>query len=234
MSFEPADGAGNLRRERLRTARLYFVCDAAPNGQDPEPLLKAALDGGVDMVQLREKEADTRVIERAAGTFRRICDTYGVPFMLNDDPELAMSVRADGVHIGQEDMSVAEAREIIGPNHLLGLSTHSEAQIAAAHQAVKDGTPIDHISVGPIHETPTKAGRPAVGLELIRHAAETATLPFFAIGGIDPDNVVEVLEAGARRICVVRALRDAADPTAVAASLRRGFAAVGAEVLPGG
>ena len=111
MSFEPADGAGGLRRERLRTARLYFVCDAAPNGNDPEPLLKAALDGGVDIVQLREKEADTRVIERAADTFRRVCDTYGVPFILNDDPELAMSVRADGVHIGQDDISPAEARE---------------------------------------------------------------------------------------------------------------------------
>ena len=234
MSFEPSEGAGNLRRERLRTARLYFVCDATPNGQDPEPLLRAALDGGVDIVQLREKEAGTRVIERAADTFRRICDTYGVPFILNDDPELAMSVRADGVHIGQEDMTVAEAREIIGPNHLLGLSTHSEEQIAAAHQTVRDGVPIDHISVGPITETPTKPGRPAVGLELIRHAATTATLPFFAIGGIDPDNAVDVLEAGARRLCVVRAIRDAADPAAVAASLRRSFAAVGEEVLPAG
>ena len=234
MSFEPSEGAGNLRRERLRTARLYFVCGATPNGQDPEPLLRAALDGGVDIVQLREKEAGTRVIERAADTFRRICDTYGVPFILNDDPELAMSVRADGVHIGQEDMTVAEAREIIGPNHLLGLSTHSEEQIAAAHQTVRDGVPIDHISVGPITETPTKPGRPAVGLELIRHAATTATLPFFAIGGIDPDNAVDVLEAGARRLCVVRAIRDAADPAAVAASLRRSFAAVGEEVLPGG
>ena len=234
MSFEPSEGAGNLRRERLRTARLYFVCDALPNGQDPEPLLRAALDGGVDIVQLREKEAGTRVIERAADTFRRVCDTYGVPFILNDDPELAMSVRADGVHIGQDDIPVAEAREIIGPDHLLGLSTHSEEQIAAAHQTVREGVPIDHISVGPISETPTKPGRPAVGLDLIRHAASTATIPFFAIGGIDPDNAVKVLEAGARRLCVVRAIRDAADPAAVAAGLRRAFAAVGEEVLPGG
>ena len=234
MSFEPSEGAGNLRRERLRTARLYFVCDAAPDGRDPEPLLRAALDGGVDMIQLREKEAGTRVIERAADTFRRVCDTYGVPFILNDDPELAMSVRADGVHIGQDDIPVAEAREMIGPDHLLGLSTHSESQIAAAHQTVRDGVAIDHISVGPIHETPTKAGRPAVGLELVRHAASTATLPFFAIGGIDPENVVEVLEAGARRLCVVRAIRNASDPAAAAARLRRAFATVGAEVLPGG
>jgi len=234
MSFEPSEGAGSLRRERLRTARLYFVCDAVPNGRDPEPLLRAALDGGVDIVQLREKEASTRVIERAAGTFRRICDTYGVPFILNDDPELAMSVRADGVHVGQDDVSVADARETIGPNHLLGLSTHSEEQIAAAHQAVKDGIGIDHISVGPINETPTKPGRQATGLELIRHAASTATIPFFAIGGIDPDNVLEVLQAGARRICVVRAIRDAADPGTVASALRRAFAAVGTEVAPGG
>lgn len=234
MSFEPSEGAGNLRRERLRTARLYFVCDATPGGEDPEPLLRAALDGGVDIIQLREKEAGTRVIERAADTFRRIADTYGVPFILNDDPELAMSVRADGVHIGQDDMTVAEARKIIGTNHLLGLSTHSEDQIAAAHQTVKDGVPIDHISVGPINETPTKAGRPAVGLELITHAAKVSTLPFFAIGGIDTENAVEVLQAGARRLCVVRAIRNAADPSAVAAELRRAFAAVGTEVAPGG
>jgi len=234
MSFEPESGAGSLRRERLRTARLYFVCEANPGGDDPEPLLRAALDGGVDIVQLRDKEADTRVIERAADTFRRICDTYAVPFILNDDPELAMSVRADGVHIGQDDMSVEEARAIIGPNHLLGLSTHSEDQIAAAHQISREGAPIDHISVGPINETPTKPGRAATGLELIHHAASTATLPFFAIGGIDQDNVLEVLQAGARRICVVRAIRDAADPTAVAAGLRRSFAAVGEEIAPGG
>ncbi|MBN8866708.1 MAG: thiamine phosphate synthase [Solirubrobacterales bacterium] len=234
MSFEPSEGAGNLRRERLRTARLYFVCDAAPDGRDPEPLLRAALDGGVDIVQLREKEAGTRVIERAADTFRRVCDTYGVPFILNDDPELALAVRADGVHIGQEDISPAEARKVIGPDRLLGLSTHSEEQIAGAHRTVREGVAIDHISVGPIHETPTKAGRPATGLELIRHAAATATLPFFAIGGIDPENAVEVLQAGARRICVVRAIRDAADPTAVATRLRRAFAAVGTEVAPGG
>jgi thiamine-phosphate pyrophosphorylase len=157
-----------------------------------------------------------------------------VPFILNDDPELALAVRADGVHIGQDDISVAEARKIIGPNHLLGLSTHSEEQISAAHRTNRDGARIDHISVGPINATPTKPGRPAVGLELIRHAAEAATLPFFAIGGIDPGNVVGVLQAGARRICVVRTIRDAADPAAVAASLRRGFAAVGEEVLPGG
>ncbi|MCO5316276.1 MAG: thiamine phosphate synthase [Solirubrobacterales bacterium] len=233
MSFGPEDGIGALRRERLRNARLYFVCDAQPGGDDPEPLLRAALDGGVDILQLREKEASTRVVERSAGTFRRIADTYGVPFIVNDDPELAVALNADGVHIGQDDIPVADARRIIGPDRLLGLSTHSEDQITAAHRMNSEHR-IDHISVGPVWETPTKAGRPAVGLDLVTHAARTVTLPFFAIGGINPENVVEVLTAGARRICVVRALRDAEDPTGVAEALRRAFASIGSRVAPGG
>lgn len=227
MSFSSVDGIGALRRERLRTARLYFVCDARPGGEDPEPLLRAALDGGVDMVQLREKDGDLRTIERSAQTFRRICDTYGVPFMINDDPDLAVSCRADGVHIGQDDVSVEEARRIVGPDALIGLSTHTEEQIAVA-------AGVDHISVGPVWETPTKAGRPAVGIELVRHAAAQTSIPFFAIGGIDLENVGEVLAAGARRICVVRAIRDSEDPAATAVGLRRAFAAVGEEVAPGG
>lgn len=227
MSFSPSEGIGALRRERLRTARLYFVCDALPHGKDPEPLLKAALDGGADIIQLREKSGDMRMIERSAQTFRRLADNYGVPFIVNDDPEFAVSCRADGVHLGQDDISVEEARRIVGNDVLIGLSTHSTGQIEAA-------SGVDHISVGPVWETPTKAGRPAVGLELVRHAAETTSIPFFAIGGIDPGNVGEVLTAGARRICVVRAIRDAQDPTGIAEALRRAFADVGVEVLPGG
>ncbi len=227
MSFSPSDGIGALRRERLRNARLYFVCEARPGGEDPEPLLRAALDGGVDIIQLREKNGDMRTIDRSAQTFRRLADNYGVPFIVNDDPEFAVSCRADGVHIGQDDIPVDEARRIVGNDALIGLSTHSAEQIAAA-------SGVDHISVGPVWETPTKAGRPAVGLDLVRHAAETTVIPFFAIGGIDPGNVGEVLAVGARRICVVRAIQNAKDPATVAAELRRAFAAVGIEVLPGG
>jgi thiamine-phosphate pyrophosphorylase len=227
MNLATPDGQGPLRREKLRNARLYFVCDAMPGGRDPEPLLLAAISGGVDIIQLREKEADLRVIERAAATFRRVCEGSSVPFMVNDDPELAVSLGADGVHIGQDDLAVTDARAIVGEDRLIGLSTHSAEQIAAA-----DG--VDHISVGPVWETPTKAGRPSVGLDLVSHAARHTNLPFFAIGGIDPENVEEVLSAGARRICVVRAIRDADDPAAVAAGLRRAFAAVGGEVAPGG
>src|SRR4051794_10604619 len=198
-SLARPDAAGPLRRERLRTARLYFVCDARPYGEDPEALLLAALNGGVDAVELREKELGRRETEISAATFRRLCDTYSALFMVNDDPDLARSVRADGVHLGQDDMPPGQAREILGPDKLIGLSTHSEEQIAAAAEQ-----PVDYISVGPIWETPTKEGRPATGLELLA-GAERAGKPFFAIGGIDPGNVSEVVTAGARRLCVVRA-----------------------------
>jgi thiamine-phosphate pyrophosphorylase len=224
MSLAPPEALGPLRRERLRTARLYFVCDARPRGEDPEALLRAALGGGADIVQLREKELGRAEIERAADTFRRVCDTYSALFIVNDDPDLARACEADGVHVGQDDGSAAEAREQLGPDAIVGLSTHSEEQIEASADA-----PVDHISVGPIWETPTKAGRPGVGLELISHAAEHAPHPFFAIGGIDAGNAERVVSAGARRLCVVRAIRDAADPAAAAAELRR---AVG--VAPGG
>jgi thiamine-phosphate pyrophosphorylase len=219
MSLSPPESHGPLRRERLRTARLYFVCDARPGGEDPEALLRAALSGGVDIVQLREKELGRAEIERAAGTFRRICDTYSALFIVNDEPDLARACDADGVHVGQDDASAEAARELLGPDAIVGLSTHSEEQIAAANER-----PIDYMSVGPVWETPTKAGRPAVGLELVSHAAEQATRPFFGIGGVDPGNAAQVVAAGARRLCAVRAIRDAADPGAAAALLRAAFA----------
>jgi thiamine-phosphate pyrophosphorylase len=226
MSLAAPDAAGPLRRERLRTARLYFVCDARPHGEDPEGVLRAALNGGVDIVQLREKELDRRAIEVAGATFRRLCDTYSALFIVNDDPALAISCRADGVHLGQDDVAVAEARATLGADVLIGLSTHTREQIDAAAGA-------DYLSVGPIWETPTKEGRPAVGLELVQYAAQYASLPFYAIGGIDPSNAHEVVEAGARRLCVVRAIRDSDDPAAAADKLRRAFAGTGDEA-PGG
>ena len=229
MSLSPADARGPLRRERLRTARLYFVCDARPHGTDPEPLLRAALDGGADMVQLREKALPRREIERAAGTFRRLCDTYSALFIVNDDPDLARSCDADGVHVGQDDIPVATARATVGPDAIIGLSTHTPDQVTAGADSGAD-----YISVGPLWETPTKEGRPATGLDLIRHAAESVSIPFFAIGGIDTANAPDVVAAGARRLCVVRAIRDAGDPAAAATALRRAFAAAGEGVFPGG
>ena len=228
MSLSLPEGDGPLRRERLRTARLYFVCDARP-GTDLEALLRAALTGGADIVQLREKELGRDEIERAAGTFRRVADTFSALFVLNDDPELARICDADGVHVGQDDVAAEQAREVMGPDAIVGLSTHSEEQIAASAER-----PVDYISVGPIWETPTKEGRPGVGLDLIRHAAADAPHPFFAIGGIDTSNAGEVVAAGAERLCAVRAIRDAADPESAAQELRQAFAAGEKGVAPGG
>ncbi|HEX7280332.1 MAG TPA: thiamine phosphate synthase [Solirubrobacterales bacterium] len=228
MSLSLPEGDGPLRRERLRTARLYFVCDARPV-TDLESLLRAALTGNADILQLREKELGRAEIERAAATFRRIADTFSALFIVNDDPELARAVDADGVHVGQGDVSAEEARELLGPDAIIGLSTHSEEQIAASADR-----PVDYISVGPVWETPTKEGRPGVGLELISHAAEHAPHPFFAIGGIDTGNAEEVVKAGAERLCAVRAIRDSLDPEAAATALRQAFGTGEKGFAPGG
>jgi thiamine-phosphate pyrophosphorylase len=194
----------------LTRARLYFVTDGLPQER-----LEAALAGGVDVVQLRVKEAADEEILAAAGVFREACDRHGALFVLNDRPELVEACRADGVHVGQEDMSPAEARDLVGSERIVGLSTHSEEQLAAAQ-----AEPVDYVAVGPVFETPTKPGRAAVGLKLVRAAAETARLPWFAIGGIDLENAAEVVAAGAERLAVVRAVRDANDPEAAARALR--------------
>jgi thiamine-phosphate pyrophosphorylase len=207
---------GENRRERLRRARLYLVVEAEPGGRPPDGLLEAALAGGTDMVQLRDKEAGDEALLRAAAAFRRLCDDHDALFWLNDRPDLALAAGADGVHVGQADASVSEVREQVGAELLIGLSTHSPAQLMAGL-----ASEADELSVGPVFETPTKRGRPAVGLGYVRHAAAVAgDRPWFAIGGINLDNVREVVAAGARRIVVVRAIRDAADPRAAAEALR--------------
>jgi thiamine-phosphate pyrophosphorylase len=213
------------RRERLQRARLYFVTDVRPG---LEELLAAALAGGVDMVQLRDKSASDDELVRAAAVFRRLCDEHNALFWLNDRPDLVAACGADGVHVGQDDMPVAEARAAAGADVLVGLSTHSRVQLDAA---LADGE-ADQVSVGPVWETPTKEGRPAAGLDYVRYAARVAgERPWFAIGGIDLGNVREVIAAGASRVVVVRAIRDADDPRAAAAALRSALeeAEVGAE-----
>jgi thiamine-phosphate pyrophosphorylase len=179
-------------------------------------LLAAALAGGVDMVQLRDKSASDGELVAAARTFRAACDEHDALFWLNDRPDLVAECEADGVHVGQDDAPVAEVRRQVGPDVLVGLSTHSPEQFDAALRSEAD-----QLSVGPVWETPTKEGRPAAGLAFVRHAALSgAERPWFAIGGIDSGNVAEVVAAGATRIVVVRAIRDAADPRAAAAALR--------------
>jgi thiamine-phosphate pyrophosphorylase len=199
------------RHERLHAARLYLVCDARP-----DEFLRAALHGGVDIVQLRVKESSGAAILAAARRFARICATHGALFILNDRPDLVAQAGADGVHVGQDDVPATRARTLVGPERIVGLSTHTPAQIEAA--GLVD---VDYIGVGPVHETPTKPGRPAVGLELVRYATEQAQRPFFAIGGITTENLASVRAAGAERIAVVRALTEAPDPEPVARELRR-------------
>jgi thiamine-phosphate pyrophosphorylase len=196
------------RRDRLARARLYLVCD-----RRPEAFLRAALAGGVDIVQLRDKEAGDEQVLEAAKAFRHVADEHGALFVVNDRSDLAVAAEADGVHVGQDDTPVSEARAVVGADRIVGLSTHSPDQIAAARG-------VDYIAVGPVYATPTKPGRPAVGLELIRHAAVHAPDPWFAIGGIDGRTVGAVAAAGARRAVVVRAITEADDPRAAARALR--------------
>jgi thiamine-phosphate pyrophosphorylase len=209
------------RLERLRRARLYFVCEGRPRGGDPEPLLRAALRGGADMIQLREKAPRcAEELLALAEPFRRAADEHGALFWINDHPGLVEACGADGVHVGQDDEPVAEARAQAGPGALVGLSTHSAEQFDAAVRAAGHSRP-DQISAGPVWETPTKEGRPAAGVGLIEHAAaHGGNAPWFAIGGIDAGNIDQVVAAGARRAVVVRAIRDAPDPEAAARHLR--------------
>jgi thiamine-phosphate pyrophosphorylase len=206
------------RRDRLARARLYLVCD-----RRPADFLRAALAGGVDLLQLRDKAASADDLRAAAETFRSCCDEMGALFLLNDRPDLAVACGADGVHVGQDDMKPARAREIVGEELIVGRSTHSAAQIDAA-------TGVDYIAVGPVHATPTKPGRPAVGLEPLRHAAAHARVPWFAIGGLHAGNVGEAIAAGARRVVVVRAITESADPEGAARAIRGALDAAWEEV----
>jgi thiamine-phosphate pyrophosphorylase len=188
-------------------SRLYLITGVRP---DLEPFLEAAVRGGVDIVQIRDKMLADGALLDALRHAREVTRRLGVPLVVNDRPDLARLVEADYVHVGQDDLPVAAARTFgVG----IGQSTHAPAELAA--------TDADYAGVGPVYETPTKAGRPAVGLEYVRHAAAHARVPWFAIGGIDETNVAEVVAAGATRIAVVRAIGDAQDPERAAAVLRR-------------
>jgi thiamine-phosphate pyrophosphorylase len=193
--------------ERLSTARLYLVCPATPR-----EWIAAAVRGGVDLIQLRDKSLSDAELVEASAAFRG----HDALFVLNDRPDLVEACGADGVHVGQDDASPAAARATVGPDRVIGRSTHAPDQAAAA-----DADPdVDYLAVGPVHETPTKPGRPAAGLHYVAHAASTVGKPWFAIGGLDAGNVHEVLERGATRIVVVRAITEAADPEAAARVLR--------------
>ena len=180
--------------------RLYLVCEARPRD-----FLRRALAGGVDVIQLRDRTLDDDGVVRAAEDFRAAADEFGVPFILNDRPDLVDATGADGVHLGQDDGACPETG-------IRGRSTHAPEQAQAEREA-------DYLSIGPVWATPTKPGRPAVGLEYVAYAARTVSKPWFAIGGLDAHTLPAAVEAGAKRAVVVRAITDAADPEAAAREL---------------
>jgi thiamine-phosphate pyrophosphorylase len=187
-------------------SRLYLIVPARP---DLASLLEAAIRGGVDLVQIREKELADRELLEALADAREVTARLGVPLVVNDRPDLAVLVDADYVHVGQDDLPVAAARRFGLP---VGLSTHSPAQIRDADA--------DYIGVGPVYATPTKPGGTPVGLDLVRNAARNASRPWFALGGIDVENAREAVAAGADRLAVIRAIADAPDPERAAGELR--------------
>jgi len=194
-------------RDRLARSRLYLVLA----GGDAH-VLEPALRGGVDIVQLRDKVLDDDALVAAAEPFRAVCMEHGAFFVLNDRPDLVEACGADGVHVGRSDIPIAQARSLIGPDRLLGLSVSTLEELGDVGDA-------DYVGVTAF-TTPTKEDAVAGGLELLRAAAEALTVPWFAIGGIELSNIAEVAAAGAPGVAVVRAIRDASDPEAAARMLR--------------
>ncbi len=215
---------GDQRRRLLQGCHLYLITSPMEN---LEPVVAAALEAGVRLVQYRAKpgssadpaqpsspELDDLLRLRQAEALRHLCHRHGALFIVNDRVDIALAVQADGVHLGQGDLPTAAARRLIGPDRLIGRSTHSIAQL---RQAIREGC--DYVGVGPVCATPTKPGREPVGLEYVSQAARESPLPFFAIGGIDASTLPRVRAAGASRVAVVRAITAAADPGAATGGL---------------
>jgi thiamine-phosphate pyrophosphorylase len=194
--------------------RCLYLC--TPDRPDLERFLAACIRGGVDLVQLRDKELEARPLLARARAVLRVCRGLGVPFVLNDRPDLALEVGADGVHVGQDDAPPALARRLLGPDAVVGLSTHAPAELDAAATE-----PVDYVSVGPVVATPTKPGRPGTGPGYVRYAAGVSQRPWFVTGGTTPDTVGPLVAEGARAFVVVRWLTEASDPEGAARVLRR-------------
>jgi len=198
----------------LLGGRRLYLC--TPDRPDLERFLAACIAGGVDLVQLREKHLEARPLLARAAVAAALCRDHGVPFLLNDRPDLALEAEADGVHVGQDDAPAALARRILGPGAIVGLSTHSPAQMEASRDEA-----VDYVSAGPVVPTPTKPGRPGTGIDYLRYAATHARRPVFITGGVTPASVVDLVRAGGRRFVVVRWLTEADDPEARARKLRQ-------------
>jgi thiamine-phosphate pyrophosphorylase len=204
------------------SGRRLYLC--TPDREDLEAFVARCISGGVDVVQLREKDLEARALLARAELVARVCREHSVPFVLNDRPDLALEVGADGVHVGQDDAPVTLARRVLGPDAIVGLSTHSPDDLAAA--VSEDVT---YLSAGPVEATPTKPGRPGTGVEYAALASSRSRVPVFVTGGVTPEKVPALAAAGVRHFVVVRHLTEAPDPEAAARSLRK---AIDAHVLP--
>lgn len=199
------------RYQKLQQARTYLVTSAVP---DLLGVVESALKGGIAIVQYREKTADDETRLQIARQMKALCQRYGALFIVNDRVDIAAAADADGVHLGQQDLPMTEARQILGPEKLVGRSTTNPQELK---RALDEGA--DYIGVGPVHATPTKPGKAASGNDYVRYAAQHATMPWFTIGGLNAENLEPTLAAGATRVAVVRALMEAEDPSAIARSL---------------
>ncbi len=197
----------------LLDGRRLYLC--TPDRPDLARFIAACVAGGVDVVQLRDKHLDAGPLARRAALALGVCRDLGVPFLVNDRPDIALDVGADGVHVGQDDVSPTLCRRILGTNAIVGLSTHAPSELDAGA-----AEPVDYVSVGPVIATPTKPGRPGTGIGYVRYASEHESRPFFITGGVVADAVVDLVAAGAERFVVVRPLTEAADPTGAARLLR--------------
>lgn len=219
--------SGEQIRKRLDAARLYLCTDARIRTGDLAEFADAALAGGVDIIQLRDKTGGAPLEARqelaALEVLGEACARHGALLAVNDRADVALAAGADVLHLGQDDLPVSAARRVLGDGPVIGRSTHSAEQARAA--AVEDG--VDYFCTGPCWPTPTKPGRTAPGLDLVRATAGTTDRPWFAIGGIDSGRLPEVLAAGASRVVVVRAITEAEDPRAAARRLADALRAAG-------
>lgn len=213
----------DARRERLDQATLYLCTPIMDGGKKLLTFLTAALRGGVDVVQLREKVATVPEVMEAGQLIARLCKQYNALFMINDRVDLTIALKADGVHLGQGDLPPEVARKMLGKEILIGRSVHSEMELKRANHE-----PVDYLGVGPIHATPTKPEAKPTGLKLVTFASEKSEHPFFVTGDMNPKTVPDVAEAGGRRFVVVRALTEAKDPGAAAQAIK---GAIGTSVL---
>jgi thiamine-phosphate pyrophosphorylase len=210
------ESEGAALRARLSSARLYLCTDSRERQGDLASFLDRVLSAGVDIVQLRQKGLEAAHELRLLAVFRAACDRHGSLLAANDRADIAYAAGADVLHLGQDDLAPAIARRIVGQGPIIGLSTHSQAQADAASA----DPAADYFCAGPVWSTPTKPGRSAAGLGLVSYVAGlAATKPWFAIGGIDATTIADVIEAGARRVVVVRAITEADDPGAATARL---------------